>query len=80
MGQVERARKHAEIHQFWWCVANCETCIFGQKCLVAGCDHRTIDINPVIHRLGIGWRLFDKCQHSTISAANIGNCDWLLRC
>ena len=31
MGQVERAGKHAEIHQFWRRVANCEKRIFGQE-------------------------------------------------
>ena len=47
---------------------------------MAGGDHCPIDINPVIDRLGIGWRLVDKFQHGTISAANIGNRNRLFWC
>ena len=60
MGKVERAGKQTKINQFWRCIADCEKRIFGRKCLVAGGDHCPIDINPVIDRLGIGWRLVDK--------------------
>ena len=80
MGQVEGAGKHTKINNLGRRVAGCEKRVFGGKCLVAGGDHRRIDINPVIDRLRIGSRLIDKCQHGTISAANIGNCDRLLRC
>ena len=73
MGQVESAGKNTKIDRFWRRIANCEKRIFGRKCLVAGGDHRPIDINPVVDRLGIGWGLDEKCQHGTISAANIGN-------
>ena len=80
MGQVESARKYAKIDRFLRCIANREKRIVGRKCLVASGDHRPIDINPMIDRLGIGWGLVDKCQHGTVSAANIGNCYRLLRC
>ena len=80
MGQVESAGKNTKIDRFWRRIANCEKRIVGRKCLVTSGDHRPIDINPVIDRLGIGWGLDEKCQHGTISAANIGNCHRLLRC
>ena len=80
MGQVESAGKQAKIDRFLRYIANREKRIVGRKCLVASGDHRPIDINPMIDRLGIGRGLVDKCQHGTVSAANIGNCHRLLRC
>ena len=80
MGQVESAGKNTKIDRFWRRIAYCEERIVDRKRLVASGDHRPIDINPVIDRLGIGWGLDEKCQHGTISAANIGDCHRFLRC